>query len=399
LLFVTQTLPFPPDGGVNIRTFNVLRILATRYEVDLVCFYRKRIARDIVGSVAALKDIVCSVEVFPIPQEHSMLRLVGDHLQSMLSRTVYTRFVYKNDLVRLSLRRIISERRPDLVHIDSLDLATYLPDLAGLPTVLVHHNIESALLHRRASAERSRIVSSYVAHQAKLMRKEERAFSTAASLNVVCSAADAAALRSIAGQLAVEVIPNGVDIGYFAPGDSQMTCDIVSVGGMTWFPNKDAVEYFGCKILPIIRERRHNASVTWVGRANAAETALQDTRGIQMTGYVSDVRPLVRGGTCFVAPIRVGGGTRLKLLDAWAMGKAIVSTSVGAEGLSTIDGENILLRDEPEAFADAVVSVISNKQLRERLEKGARETAVSEYSWDSIGSRMLQLYEAVHAKG
>ena len=155
-----------------------------------------------------------------------------------------------------------------------------------------------------------------------------------------------------------EVIPNGVDVDAFVPSAGGAKDGIVFVGGMSWFPNADALEFFDEEILPLVRARDERVKVTWVGRAKPDVIASYAKRGIELTGHVDDIRPYVGSAACYVVPLRIGGGTRLKILDAWAMGKAVVSTSVGCEGLDAVDGQNILIRDDPAAFAAAVMMVL-----------------------------------------
>ena len=188
------------------------------------------------------------------------------------------------------------------------------------------------------------------------------------------------------------MLPNGVDTLEFRPSATPPTGDIVFVGGHTWFPNSDGMEYFARAILPIIRKRLPDISVTWVGRASTEIRFRFEKLGVTMTGYVEDIRPFVYKARCNVVPLRIGGGTRLKILDAWALGKAVVATPVGCEGLSTADDANILIRESPEAFASAVVDVLSDSGLRTRLERGGRATAEDEYDWRVLAAKMLALY-------
>jgi glycosyltransferase involved in cell wall biosynthesis len=176
-----------------------------------------------------------------------------------------------------------------------------------------------------------------------------------------------------------------------APGDAPRE-GIVFVGGYTWFPNRDGMEYFASAILPHIREARPDVPVFWVGRAGPEVEERFAGHGVEVTGYVEDIRPRVHRAACFVVPIRVGGGTRLKILDAWALGKAVVSTSPGSEGLAVKQGKNMLVEDDPQAFARAVLRVLDSEALRERLEKEGRRTAVEKYDWDVVGRSMLSAY-------
>src|SRR5690606_13898117 len=192
------------------------------------------------------------------------------------------------------------------------------------------------------------------------------------------------------------VVPNGVDTDYFQPGSAAPTFDLVFVGGTTWFPNKDALQFFADQVLPWIRARRPGVRVQWVGRATDEEKRFYAQRhGITLTGYVEDIRPIVRQAACYVAPLRAGGGTRLKILDAWAMGKALVSTRVGCAGLTARDGENLLIRDDPRDFANGVFDLLENPVLRDRLAANARDTVERTYAWDKVGAGLLQAYREI----
>src|SRR6266567_6467033 len=320
LLFLCQTVPYPPDSGVAIRSYHVLRMLARRFDVTALCFYRRKGGAvspdDLTQRLEALRSIA-EVEAFPVPQEHSRWRLAWDHLRSVGRQRAHTTFAFDSAAVRARVTQLLRERRFALIHLDSLALSRYLPLVGAAPVVCVHHNVESLLLDRRAGVERNPWRRQYLGHQARLMEREERRWCRRCALNVVVSESDA------------------VELGRIVPGV------------------KSAVE---------------------------------------LTGYVPDVRPYVHDAACYVVPLRVGGGTRLKILDAWAMGKAVVSTSVGCEGLAAEDGRNILIRDDPESFAQAVRTVLRDAPLRLRLGVEGRRTVERQYSWERIGESLLSVY-------
>lgn len=393
LLFLCQTLPYPPDTGVLIRTYNVLRLLSREFDVTALCFYRaaeRASADDVRSSLKGLQHLA-HVEAFPIPQEHSRVRLIFDHIRSLVSKRAYTVRAYESSDFRRRVKELTETGQFELAHMDSLDLAGYLPLLAGLSVVCVHHNVESALLRRRAATTRG-LAGRYIALQARLTEIEERRWCPAVSLNIAVSDGDRHALQRIAPTARFVVIPNGVDTQTFQYTDASGE-GIVFVGGYSWQPNRDAMEHFCLEVLPRLRARGIRASVTWVGRApDAVKREYADRYGLHLTGYVHDIRPVVQRAACYVAPLRAGGGTRLKILDAWAMGKAVVSTTVGCEGLDARDGENILIRDTPEAFGDAVAAVLTDEDLRRRLGSHARKTAELLYDWEVIGRPMLAHY-------
>ena len=214
-------------------------------------------------------------------------------------------------------------------------------------------------------------------------------------LNVTVSKADADTFRSIAPDARYVAVPNGVDTERFAPVGGS-TAGIVLLGGTDWFPNLDGLEYFAEEILPRVRQRHPGTNVTSVGRASGAEIRrFADSYDIELTGYVDDIRPHVQSARCVAVPLRIGGGSRLKILDSWAMGKAVVSTSMGCEGLDARDGENSLVRDDAGAFADAVCGLLEDEGRAARLGAAARQTAVDRYSWSALAPVMLEAYRGL----
>jgi glycosyltransferase involved in cell wall biosynthesis len=396
LLFLCQTLPYPPDGGVWIRTYHVLRLLARAFDITALCFERagssaNNAAWDIPASCNALGRFA-DVEVFALPQKHSRLRYGWDHIRSAASGRVYTTYLYDSQAFRRRLAELLTSKRFDLVHVDSLDLAQYLPACSGLPIICVHHDVESNLLRRRAAIERKPWRAGYFWYQARLMEAVERCWCERIALNVVMSEQDGASLQRIAPASPIAVVPNGVDVEEFRP-DGTTGAGIAYVGGTTPAPNLDALDFFCERILPHIRARAAHVPARWVGRASAAQQQhYRERYGIELTGYVEDVRPFMQEAACHVVPLRAGGGTRLKILNSWAMGKAIVSTSVGCEGLAAVDEQNILIRDDPAAFAESILRVLADDALRRRLGDRGRATAERLYGWDAIGQKMIRTY-------
>jgi glycosyltransferase involved in cell wall biosynthesis len=397
LLFLCHTLPYPPDGGPWIRSFHVLRLLARAFKITALCFERSPTAgAGIAWDLAAGRKALgrhAEVEVFPIPQAHSRSRWAWDHARSTTLAQVYTTYLYRSRQFRRRLRELLTSRSFDLVHIDSFDLSGYLPECRSVPVVCGHHDIQSSLLRRRAAVDARTLRRAYVRYQAALMAREERRWCGRVALNVAVSDRDAALLRQLVPAARVAVVPNGVDVNEFRASDDKTTGGIAFAGGAVAFPNPQALEFFCTAILPHLRASTTDLPVRWIGRATPEQQQHYAGRyGIHLTGYVEDVRPLMQEAACHVVPLTAGGGTRLKILNSWAMGKPVVSTSIGCEGLAAVDGENILIRDEPAAFAQAVVQVLSDERLRNRLGAGGRATVERLYSWDIVGERMRNTY-------
>jgi len=395
LLFLSQTLPYPPVDGVTLRTFHTLRILSDAFDIDAVCFVRRKKglrARSVDAARSALAPLA-DVSAFPIPQQDSRLRFAWDHLRSVVEGRAYTYYLYESSSFGERVEDLVRHGSHSLYHIDTLDLSRYLDVLDPARTVCVHHNVESALLDRRAAIETGRARAAYLTHQAGLMRREERRWCGRLAANVAVSEDDAASLAALDPRGRYWVFPNGVDTDEYRPGPADAVRDeIVFVGGSTWFPNRDALDFFRADILPELRAAGCDAPVSWVGHCTDRQKRDLSSPDLVLTGFVPDIRPHVHRAGCYVVPLRVGGGTRLKIVHAWAMGKAVVSTSVGCEGLDARDGENLLVRDDPGEFARAVKEVLENRNLRVRLERGGRATAETTYAWDVIGDAMRHRY-------
>jgi glycosyltransferase involved in cell wall biosynthesis len=398
LLFLCHTLPYPPDFGVNIRAYHTLRVLAEAFDVTALCFHRKALKdeREVEAARSALEELG-EIHAFPIPQDQSRVRWVRDHLVSTLTDRAYTVPTHASRAFRTTLAELLASRSFDLVHLDSLDLAANLALVLSKhsgPVTCAHHNVESDLLRLRADGEGGGVRRAYMRHQADLIEREEARWCPRFALNLVVSPDDGERLRAIAPEARIAVVPNGVDTDAFRPAETLPEAErVVFLGGYSWYPNRDGMEFFAAEVLPLIRERRPGAEIRWVGKApDDVRSSYRERWGIDMVGYVDDIRPYVHEAACSIVPLRFGGGTRLKILDAWAMGKAVVSTTIGCEGLDTRDGENILVADSARDFADAVVRCLEDPALCARLGAAARATAEETYSWDVIGASLVEDY-------
>jgi len=397
LLFLSHRLPYPPHNGAAIRTWNILRLLAADFEVEGVCFDRpdRHLAHVPLAERLAAMQEHGRFTLLPIPQLSSRPRLVADHVRSVVTGRPYTWYVHESGEAERAVRELLHRFDPHVVHVDSMDMVRLLPLLEGRPTVVTHHNVESQLLERRSAGESAAWRRRYLHLQAERLRRAEAEWMPRVALNVVVSPEDEEVFRTIAPRARYAVVPNGVDVDFFRPRPGP-TEGCVFVGGTTWHPNRDALHWFAGEILPRLRARGEQSPVTWVGRVTDEERREFDgVAGLHLTGYVDDIRPHLARAACFIAPMRFGGGTRLKLLDAWAMGKAIVSTSPGAEGLGGVDGGDLVLAEDADAFADAVIRVLRDPALQTRLGQGGRAAVEARFSWEVIGRRMSDLYREV----
>jgi glycosyltransferase involved in cell wall biosynthesis len=290
--------------------------------------------------------------------------------------------------MREEIERLVAQDPVDICVADFLVATANLPDRNGIPVVLFEHNVEHVVWQRLARLERR------VAHRAALeiewrkLRAYEADACATADLTIAVSEEDRRTLSALARGARTTSVPTGVDTEYFAPGGRrEIPGRLVFTGSMDWHPNEDAVIHFSETILPLIRARARFArlpeiSFTVVGRNPGPRLAALSRMGVTVTGTVPDVRPFIDEAALYVVPLRAGGGTRLKIFEALAMGKAVVSTSVGAEGLGLTADKEIVFADDPVAFADAVVSLLRDPPTRERLGHAGRALVESAYSWD-----------------
>lgn len=322
-------------------------------------------------------------------------RQVYAHLVSLVSQRPHTDFQSPFGALRATIQKLMGEEHFDLFHVDAIDLAPLLALFPANRTVLNHHNVESELLQRRATMK-SGAIRLLIALQSKLVDRQERTVVPAVALNVAVSKRDAVHFDSLGSATPTVVAPNGADTAYFQPTTQEASGkEVVFVGGLSWFPNRDALEFYCDEILPIIKQRFPDLITTWVGKATDEDLRNPRFSGVTLTGYVEDVREYVARARCILVPLRVGGGTRLKILEAWAQGKAVVSTTVGCEGLAAENGRNIVIADSAQAFANAVELMLEDESPHATIGAAARTTVESQYSWRMISKDLARAYNAI----
>lgn len=400
ILFLSQIVPYPPHGGVLQRGYNIVREIAKEHEVHLLAYIHPEILTDqtmIDESRRVLESMCTSVHYFDLwPKKsklHKLLALsIGTVYPGPFSALAHTSAAY-----RKCMQKLLTEHDFDVVHYDTIGLARYLKYAPKVPSVLTHHNIESNLMERRSKVERTAFGRWYVARQARLLRDYEASQSPKFDVNVMMSSTDEKDLLAMAPAVRTAIVPNGVDIEYFKPLEAVVEPAIIYTGGMNMFANEDAVMYMLRDMWSEIKAAVPDVKFYVIGQDPTREIldiSKQDASVI-VTGFVDDIRPYVAKSAVYVVPIRVGGGTRLKVLDALAQGKAIVSTSVGCEGIEVTNGLDICIEDDSKGFIRRTVELLKSRDRREELGKSARRLAVERYSWAGIGQVLDGVYEEV----
>ena len=393
VLFVTPRLPYPPNRGGEIIIFNLLRQLSARHDIALVSFYDSE-------SELALREHLARYCV-----RIELARRPGKFDPRVALRAVagssYSMARHLSAELAAAVSRVTAEWRPDVAQLETFAMANYLPQLRGVPAVLHMHDVAWVMWDRMAA-----LVPFYlrplVRIEAGRIRANELAACRAVHASVNVSAPDRRRLTE-AGvpESKTHVILPGVDPPSTEPsGPLPPGTDVVFVGSMSYVPNVDAVTFFARDVLPLVTAAVPGATFTIVGaRPSPAVRALASLPGVRVTGAVDDVKPFYAAAAVAVVPLRMAGGVRMKILEALALGAAIVSTTIGAEGLDLEPGADLLIADTPEQLADAIIRLLRDPALRERLGRHARETAARRFSWARVAASFEQVYDSVVTTG
>lgn len=397
LLLLTPQLPYPPRQGTAIRNFNLIDQLARRHTVDLLTF----LAPDETLTADNPLHAICRrVEALPQPQRSTPARM-RDTLQSA-QPDMALRLADAEMAARV--RHFARTGGYDIVQAEGIEMAHYgLVATADGRAVFVFddHNCEYVMQRRNALTDLRRPArwpaALYSMAQWQKLRRYEAWLCKRADAVTAVSQADADALRAIAPQASIHVVSNGIDLDYYTPATPQPTLNptLVFTGKMDYRPNIDAVLWFAQSVLPIIQRTTPEAHFLVVGRNPHPRLEPLRTRpGVTLTGAVDDVRPLIRDAAVYVIPLRVGGGTRFKALEAMAAARPIVSTNLGVEGLGVRDGREMLLADDAEAFAAAVLKLLApqSAHLRTQLSTHARRFVEDNSGWAPIVQGLEDLY-------
>ena len=397
ILFLAPEPPFPPISGARIRNLNLIRALALNHDVSLLTLGE---ASD--DSRERLRRLCREVEFVPIPLRTGTQR-VRDlaRLEPDLARRLHS------PALAARAREIAERIQPDLIHVGGLEMAFAADPLRGRAAILFDEHNAEYVLQRRAFENELRgsgnpVAAAYSLLQWLKLRRFEGLACREADGTMAVSAVDAAAIRAAAGSVRLAIVPNTIDIedyptrGIPAPGNPT----VAFTGKMDFRPNVDAVVWFVSSVWPLIHRARPDARFLIVGRGpTPAVRSLGNAPGVAVTGEVPDDRPYMEGAAAFVVPMRVGGGVRIKVLQAMAAGVPIVSTSLGFEGVAATPGLHLSVADEPAAFADAVLGLLNEPASAESQVRAARGLVAATYDWRAIAPVLDSFYRQTLARG
>lgn len=409
ILWFSHLVPYPQTGlGVLQRSYHLVRELATAHEVYLLAFVQRKIIEDLLGDVEAglqqarehLAHYCARVQFLAIPSERSHQGRARLAARSLAGSHPYTiRWLQSQEAERIA-RAWNGEFDFDLVHFDTLSLAPYRKLFTHGAHSLDHHNIESDMMLRRASIEKNRLKQFYFWQEGVRLRHYERLVCPQFDLNITCSRLDTGRLDAVAPGATVREVPNGVDTEYFRPdGGPEHPASLVFAGNLSWYPNAAAMLFFAERVWPELKKHFPAVTMDVIGAnppPRLAALAARD-KDFRVHGFVPDVRPYIGAATLYVCPIMDGGGTKLKILDALAMGKAIVAHPIACEGIGVRDGHDVIFAESAREFVEKIVTLLASPQTRMELSRNARSLAESTYSYAEIGRQLVSELEQCRA--
>jgi len=382
---------WPLDTGAKLRNYHLARVLAQRSHVSLLAF------SDQEQSSPNLTELYEQVIMVARDSAYTFPKLV----RGALGKTPLPVLNYTTESMKRALSRVLSENYFDIIQIESIHLMAYLAIIraaAQKPIVVCDwHNLESELMRRYSEQEPRGLRRAYAGRTARLMSEFEQRAVREFDAHVVVSQRDEQRLRDLNPGARIFLIENGVDTAFYSDLGARVESEArrsVFVGSMDYHANSDGVVDFAREVWPRLRERRPELVFTVVGKDPAPEVReLAKIAGIEVTGTVDDVRPFYREAIAAVVPLKVGGGSRLKILEAMAAGVPVVSTTLGAEGLGVRHDENILIADSNEELAEAIISLVESESQRRDLIEAGRALVSRRYDWSSLGASLFRAYE------
>jgi glycosyltransferase involved in cell wall biosynthesis len=399
VLAIDEALPFPTDSGKRIRTVELLIRAARESELLLLVPEESPPAAEHLAVMKAAGVDVVRVARRPLVKRGP--RFAWDLLRNVFLPVPYMVMAHRLRAVRDRVAALVAERKPDLIHVEWTPLVANVPAGLGIPVVISAHNVESDIWARYRDAERSWFRRSYIALQLRKVRRFERRALAEADAVIAVSEGDAKTIREWTGQPHVTVVPNGVDAERFAPvpGPAEGSKELLFLGSLDWRPNQDGVVWFLEHVWDRVLRAMPEATFCVVGRSPPEwlVTKCRAARNTTVEASVPDVRPFIARTAALVVPLRVGGGSRLKICEALAMGRPVVSTTVGAEGLE-LDG-GAVIADEPDAFAKAACEAISDPDAATSRAARGRASVLRHHEWGTAAPILVAAWRQAVERG
>ncbi|HQU71078.1 MAG TPA: glycosyltransferase family 4 protein, partial [Calditrichia bacterium] len=384
VLFLSQRFLFPMDTGGKIRTGNILRQLSKRQDITVISNVESPRDDAYLGEMDDLcaKFIAVPWQEMPRYTLKFYLKLLW---QSLSRYPISVLNDYSSELEAAVLEELATQKY-DLAICDFLQSTLIFKNVEGVPRLLFQHNVEATITRRHLEKAGNPLARLFWHLQHRRMMRHEGEMCRDFDGTIAVSEKDKARMEEWFRAEGVFDIPTGVDTDFFRPSEAPEQKQLVFTGSMDWLPNEDAMIYFIKDIFPLIKQRERDTRLVIVGRrpTPALESLVAGREDIELTGWVEDTRPYIADSAVYIVPIRIGGGTRMKIYEALAMGKAMVSTSVGAEGLPLEHNKHILFADDAQRFAEHVIFLLNNPERRREIGAVARKYVYDHFRWERV---------------
>ena len=396
ILLIDEEFPYPLNSGKRIRTFNLAKNLSKNNKLIYLAY----------GDINSDSfNFIRNNSIQPIAVKSPSRRQSGTMFYLKLIQNLFSQYPYivtshYTNRFQKKILQLLSEKKYDVIICETTPYAVFVKNIKKSKKIIVAHNIESSIWKRYEKYETNIFKKIYISIQRRKVEKFEKNCFLWVNGATAVSQLEAEELSKYSVNYSPTVIENGVDTNFFTETNNEIDLNqLVFTGSMDWRPNQDAVFYFVNEILPLIKQIKPDIKVTFVGRKPPKSIMELNKRDdISITGTVDDVRPYISNAAVYIVPLRIGGGSRLKILEAMAMNKAIVSTSVGAEGLMVVNGENIILADKPQDFSNSVIELINTIELRNKIANNGLKLVTEKYCWENISLKYENYLKEVISK-
>lgn len=389
VLIVDEELPYPLDTGKRLRTYNLIRRLQENHVITYVCY----------GDEDSLLPDCPNIRVIPVKSplhEQKKVSFYLDLLKNISSPNPYIVDRHYSYQMMSTVEKLVSTKPFDLIHCEWTPYTANIGNvLKKIPSVLSTHNVESQVWHHYFTSEHNFLKKQYILMQWQKIHRYEKFASQLYDQVTVVSESDRNVFCNSYFCSNVSVVPNGVDEKFYTPlHRPKKPFSMLFTGSMDWRPNQEAVKFFLESIFPRIKKRLPEATFMVVGRKPPSwlNDVAARVHGVNIIGAVNDLRPYLAENVMYVVPLRGGGGSRPDVLAALSMEMIVLSTSVGAQGLEVKDGTHVVLRDEPTAFAETAIELLTTPVNFRNLGRAGRRLVYDKYTWDQIAFKMEDVW-------
>jgi len=398
ILWISHFVPYPPKGGCFQRSYNLIKEVSRNNNIYLIALRHKDKTTHPEAETNKAKselEKLCKKVIILDISSFSGLNYYYMALKSIFNINPLTVNLFISKDIGNIIVKLVHDIKIDVAHYDTISLCEYMHHSGSVPKILNHHGVESFMIRRRVNNEPNLMKKLYLLLESYKLRKYEERNCHKFYMNLTVSEEDKLMLKKISPRSRFEVVENGVDVDYFKQKDDHdNTNRLIFAGRMDQYSNVDAIMQFCRNVWPLVKEKFPKMRFSIIGNnppQKLLDMAKSDER-IEVLGYVDDVRPYFAGATISICPIRDGGGTRLKILDAMAMGMPIISTTIGCEGIDVSPGINVFIANTPEEYVQSIGKLINDDMLRKSLSNCARITVEKKYSWNIIGQKLNKYY-------